>query len=104
MIVTFSLRIPEWAEQAINDGIMEYIATFDFVLYAATPELARFASGFLFKEILENFSQKINETLSPNRSLWLYSAHDYSIANALNSFGLFEKVRSSFLNSVIYSD
>lgn len=66
---------------------------YDFVLYANTPELACFASGFLIKEILENFSQKINATtLDSNRSLWLYSGHDYSIANALNSFGLFEKV------------
>lgn len=75
---------------------MEYISAFDFVLYAATPDLARFASGFLIKEILENFSQKANATLNPDRVLWLYSGHDYSIANALNSFGLFEKVSSAF--------
>lgn len=71
---------------------MEYIAAFDFTLYADTPELARFASGFLIKEILEHFSQKANSTLDPDRSLWLYSGHDYSVANALNSLGLFEKV------------
>lgn len=86
-------RIPEWGEKAIKPGgIMQYIATYDFLLYSSTPELARFASGFLIKEILENFSRKINATLDPNRSLWLYSAHDYTIVNALNSFGLFEKV------------
>lgn len=85
-------RIPDWAEKAIAGGIMEYIAAFDFVLYADTPELARFASGFLIKEIVENILQKINATLHPNRSLWLYSGHDYTIANALNSFGLFKEV------------
>lgn len=89
--------LPKWAEQEIEPGgIMEYISAFDFVLYAATPEMARFASGFLIKEIVENFSQKINATLNPDRVLRLYSGHDYSITNALNSFGLFKEVRSIF--------
>lgn len=82
-----------WGEKAIErGGLMEYIATFDYTLYADTPELARFASGFLIKEILDNFSQKANSTLNPDRSLWIYSGHDYSIVNALNSLGLFKEV------------
>lgn len=89
-------RIPEWAEKALADGVMGYIAAFDYVLYSATPDLARFASGFLFKEILEHFTQKINATLDPDRSLWLYSGHDYSITNALNSLGMFNEVHHSF--------
>lgn len=78
---------------------MEYIATFDFTLYADTPNLARFASGFLIKEILEHFSQKANSTLVPDRSLWMYSGHDFSIVNALNSLGLYDKVLLGFLFS-----
>lgn len=102
-----SSRIPKWAEEEIKPGgVMEYIAAFDFVLYAATPELARFASGFLIKEIAENFSQKINGTLNPDRVLWLYSGHDYSITNALNSFGLFKEIHlpeySSSLHFELY--
>lgn len=69
---------------------MEYIAQFDYKTYADTPELARLKSGFLLKEMLEHFSQKINGTLKPNRSLWLYSGHDLTILNILNSLGLFE--------------
>lgn len=69
---------------------MEYIAKFDFKIYADTPTLARIASGFLIKEIVERFAQKINSTLNPDRLLWFYSAHDYTIVNMLNSLGLFE--------------
>lgn len=83
------IRLPEWAQKAIN-GPMEYIAKFDYKTYADTPELARLKSGFLLKEMLEHFSQKINSTLKPNRSLWLYSGHDLTILNMLNSLGLFE--------------
>lgn len=69
---------------------MEYIAQFDYKTYADTPELARLKSGFLLKEMLEHFSQKVNSTLEPNRTLWLYSGHDLTILNMLNSLGLYE--------------
>lgn len=72
------------------NGTMEYIATFDYKTYADTPLLARLKSGFLLKEILEHFSKKVDSTLQPNRTLWLYSGHDITILNMLNSLGLFE--------------
>lgn len=56
----------------------------------ATPELARLKSGFLIKEMMERFTSKIFGELEPDRVLWLYSAHDETIANMLNSLGLFE--------------
>lgn len=94
--VFFHVRLPAWAEKAIETGgIMDYIAKFNFKLSSNTPQLARLKFGFLIKDILQHFSQKINSTLRPNRSLWLYSAHDYTIANVLNSLGLFEV----FINS-----
>lgn len=91
MLFLFLWRLPEWAEKVIEpNGTMEYIAKFDYKTYADTPQLARLKSGFLLKEILEHFSQKINSTLKPNRSVWFYSGHDVTILNMLNSLGLFE--------------
>lgn len=72
------------------NGIVDYIVKFSYRMYTDTKQLARLKSGFLLKEILEHFSQKANSTLSPDRSLWLYSAHDYTVSNMLNSLGLFE--------------
>lgn len=84
-------RLPKWAEEATKpNGTMEYIAKFDYKTYADTPQLARIKSGFLLKQILEHFSQKINATLQPNRTVWFYSGHDVTILNMLNSLGLFE--------------
>lgn len=83
--------LPAWAEKAIApNGIMDYIAKFNFKLSSNTPQLARLKFGYFIKEIFRHFSQKISSNLRPNRSLWLYSAHDFTIANILNSFGLFE--------------
>lgn len=75
---------------------MEYIATFAFAVCSNTKELAKLKCGAFIKEMIDRFYQKINSTLKPNRSLWLYSAHDFTISNLLNSLGLFEKVIFSY--------
>lgn len=64
---------------------MDYIAKVSHSTYARTPGLARLKSGYLLKEMLERFTQKINSTLKPDRSVWLYSGHDQNILNMLNS-------------------
>lgn len=72
------------------NGVMEHIAKLNFRLASATPQLIRLKSGLLIKEIFERFTKKIFSALEPNRSLWLYSAHDDTISNVLNALGLFE--------------
>lgn len=73
------------------NGIVEYIARYDFKTYTDTPQMARLISGSLIKEIIQHISEKItNSTQYPDRSLWLYSGHDFTIANVLNALGLYE--------------
>lgn len=50
--------------------------------------------------MLERFSQKINGTLRPNRSIWIYSTHYYMIANILNGLEVFDVIQSA-LQSVL---
>lgn len=55
-----------------------------------TKLLARLKVGFLIREIFERFTMKKDSTLTPNRVLWVYSAHDETIINLLNALNLFE--------------
>lgn len=55
-----------------------------------TKLLARLTTGFLIREILERFTMKKDSTLSPDRSLWVYSAHDETIFRILMSLRLYE--------------
>lgn len=41
---------------------------------------------------LIDFFMKRNSTLSPDRSLWIYSAHENTIIGFLNSVGLFKEL------------
>ncbi|KAJ6635615.1 Testicular acid phosphatase like [Pseudolycoriella hygida] len=85
------LALPDWAEKVMEpNGIAEHLAKLNFTLASANPQLARLKSGILIKEIMDRFTKKLFSALEPNRSLWLYSAHDDTISNILNSLGLFE--------------
>lgn len=59
-----------------------------YKFWTATDDMKKFYSGFLLKEMFERFSSKLNSTLSPNRSLWLYFAHDFTIEEVVNDLGL----------------
>lgn len=69
---------------------MEKLANFCFSMPTNTKLLARLKAGFFVREVYERFIEKSNGTLSPDRRLWIYSAHDSTIANILNTLGLFE--------------
>lgn len=71
---------------------MERVAFCGFQTLTRTSKMARLSTGFLIREIFERCSQKIQSTLLPDRSLWIYSAHDTTIAGVLDSFGLFEVI------------
>lgn len=73
-------------------GNFVYLAEYWLELTTSTTEMKRLKSGFLLKEILDRFKNKTLSTLSPDRSLFLYSAHDTTIAAMLNSLGVFDVI------------
>lgn len=82
--------MPDWFEEATKpNGSMKEIARVVYKL-RSIPKLARIRCGFLIKEMLEHFSLKINGTLKPDRSLYMYSAHSSTITNLFNSMGMIE--------------
>lgn len=58
----------------------------------SSSSLVRLRSGFLIKDILERTAKKIDGTLKPNRSMFIYSGHSSTIGTILNGFGLNEVV------------
>lgn len=68
----------------------EYFALNWFKIFTRTAEMKKLRSGYLLKEILDHFARKAQSTLVPDRSMWMYFAHDITLANMLNSLGLYE--------------
>lgn len=46
--------------------------------------------GPLLKEMIDHMVKKAQRTLQPDRKLWVYSAHDSTIASMLMTLNLFE--------------
>lgn len=69
-------------------GVMKLLAEQWFEHLTGTTELKRLRSGFLIKEILDRFKNKTLSNLTPDRTLWLYSAHDTTLAFVMNSLGV----------------
>lgn len=83
--------LPPWAEQVMEiGGDLEYLYLNWFPMWTATPEMKKFRSGYLLKEILDHFGDKVQSKLSPDRSLWMYFAHDITLVSMLNTLGLYE--------------
>lgn len=103
LMIFFSCSLPDWTNEVFGDGSdFEWCANRDFQLQTNTPELARLSTGFLIRQMLEHFSRKIKSTLLPDRSLWIYSAHDTNIANILNSLGLFDVSPNHRIDNLLF--
>lgn len=77
-------------ELALEDESFAYLAEFYFALFTQTPEMKKLRMGFLLKEILDRSRNKTESKLSPDRSLWMYFAHDNTIVDLLHGLDLFK--------------
>lgn len=88
--IIYNNRLPEWAKEVFYPGCdLEKLVYNYFKRITQTKELTRLKSGFLLREIMDRFLAKANSTLIPDYKLYIYSAHDFTIVNVLNVFGLY---------------
>lgn len=104
----FFLSLPEWAEKALKqtNGALEYFAARFFESFTHTTEMKKAKAGFLIKEIFNRFKNKTLNLLHPDRSLWIYSAHDNTIINVLNALNVYQVINMdldiSFMQAFYY--
>lgn len=70
--------------------------------YTHTTEMKKYRAGFLIKEMLDRFKNKSQSLLQPDRSIWIYSAHDTTIVNILNALNLYE-VNIMFIDFMLFA-
>lgn len=91
MISFSAFSLPNWAEEIMTDGDMfEYLASQQFLSNTRTTELKRLYAGFLLKEIFDRSAYKALSPTSVGQTMWMYFAHDSTIAGVLNTLGVFE--------------
>lgn len=84
-------RIPDWGKSIIEpDGPIERLVFDWYAARTATTEMKKLKSGYLLKEMLDHCTNKSQGTLSPDRSIWMYFAHDHTINNFLHTLDLYK--------------
>lgn len=88
----YFVRLPRWVDgiSLYTNDTLEQIAALHMEALTHTNELKKYRAGFLLKEILDRFKDKSLSQLQPDRSIWLYSAHDLTIIHILNALNLYE--------------
>lgn len=83
--------LPEWAKITMKSkDTLDYLKAMNYQSVTHSIEVKKIRSGFLIKEMLSHFKDKIASLLSPNRTVWIYVAHGSTIVNFLNSLNLFD--------------
>ncbi|XP_033162482.1 prostatic acid phosphatase isoform X1 [Drosophila mauritiana] len=86
----YNMTLPEWTKKVYGREELTYVANFAFAISSYTRKLARLKAGPLLKDIFQRFKEKSSGSLKPDRSMWVYSAHDTTVASVLNALKLFE--------------
>lgn len=87
---------------------MKGTAAMSFALAAYNKELARLKVGPFIAEMLDHlYNTTVTMKHKYNRKLWMYSAHDTTIANILNALDIFEWHSPPYTSTILielYSD
>ncbi|XP_076183776.1 prostatic acid phosphatase isoform X3 [Ptiloglossa arizonensis] len=85
----YNKTLPEWTKAVFPDKLKP-ISSKSFTISAYNKILQRLKSGLLLGEMIDHMEKKMQNTLVPNRKVWMYSAHDETIANMLMTLNVFD--------------
>ncbi|XP_031845966.1 prostatic acid phosphatase [Nomia melanderi] len=85
----YNKTLPEWTKSVFPDKLKP-IAAKSFTINAYNKILQRLKSGSLLGEMIDHMEKKSKNSLIPDRKVWMYSAHDETVANMLMTLNLFD--------------
>ncbi|XP_063242696.1 prostatic acid phosphatase-like [Bacillus rossius redtenbacheri] len=97
----YNMTLPDWVWPYYPNPLKNLYLLQQFITSAGTTELQRLSAGPMLKEIIENMQAKVNATLSPDRSLYVYSAHDSNVVNTLQALKVFNGILVPYASAVI---
>ncbi|KAL3270630.1 hypothetical protein HHI36_021163 [Cryptolaemus montrouzieri] len=107
---SFNFTLPPWTVNVFPKK-MEYLSSLSFAMDTYTTDLARLKTGPFFNLITEHFKNVSGDFLGHhnhskedvwNRKFLIFSGHDTTIANILNSMGLFDLHSPPFASTILF--
>ncbi|KAK8754656.1 hypothetical protein OTU49_017102 [Cherax quadricarinatus] len=94
----YNLTLPNWTHGVLHH--LKLVSDFSFQIVAMSKELKRLRASPIIKEIGEHMQQKVQGKLSQQK-MYVYSAHDTTIAILLVGLGVFNNVAPPYATTVI---
>lgn len=85
----YNKTLPEWTA-SVFPGKLKSLAAKSFTVSAYNKILQRLKSGLLLGEMIDHMEKKSKNALVPDRKVWMYSAHDETLANMLMTLNIFD--------------
>lgn len=97
----FNKTLPEWTDKYFP-GPMKALSDFSFSMKAYNLDMQRLRGGPLVKELVEHLRDYAQSTLTPpNRKLFMYSAHDVTVATFLSALKIFNDIQPPYASMVL---
>lgn len=96
----YGFKLPNWTKEVFPEKMRPW-ADFSFRINCYTPKLQRLKMGLLVNDIVTRLVTKSRRRLFPDRKMWVYSAHDTTIANVLMTLGAFDSHCPPYASTII---
>lgn len=84
------LVLPDWTENIYPDRI-ERLAMRSYTLFTETKLMKKVKGGAFLSEIYKKMINKHKKNLNPDRKIFLYSGHDVTLVNVMNSMNILDQ-------------
>lgn len=81
------LTLPEWTVDVYPDKVRP-LSERSLEMITETPFMKRIKGGALVTDIADKMLMKQSKMLKPDRSIFIYSGHDVTLVNVMNSLGI----------------
>ncbi|XP_067619641.1 lysosomal acid phosphatase isoform X2 [Eurosta solidaginis] len=84
------LVLPDWTENIYPDKLVA-LAARSYSFYTETNLMKKVKGGTFLAEIIKKMENKRRKNLNPDRKIFLYSAHDITLVNIMNTLNILDQ-------------
>jgi len=87
----YNKSLPGWTKDIFPGGKFEELRDLSFTVDTFNHEMKRLKGGPFLREVIGHMLQIKNSTMEPmDRKMFMYSGHDTTVSNVLNTLGVFQ--------------
>lgn len=96
-----NLTLPQWTNGYFPNGKFKELRDLSFTVDTLTEELKRLKGGPWLKEVIDHTDRLLTEKDDPPVKMFMYSAHDTTVAPILHTLGVFNGLAPPYASLIM---